>query len=98
MVLFYVFETAQEYSKRRMINPHTFRTLENQNVTKMFSKSRRTIHVKNINLNSRKKPRQLSSTWNDNYSMWSKFDQDITLHKQYIEEMINDTIKIWFNV
>ena len=40
----------------------------------------------------------MKTMWNDNYSMWSKFDQEDPLHKQYTEEIINDTIKIQFNV
>ena len=40
----------------------------------------------------------MKSMWNDNYPMWYRFDQDFPIHKHYIEEIINDTMKIWFNV
>ena len=81
-----------------MRHPHTFPTLENHNFTKRLSKSRKIIQVKDVNLNNRQKPRQTKSMWNDNDLMWSKFDQEVPIHKQYIEEIINDTMKIWFNI
>ena len=55
------------------------------NFTKRLYNSRGTINVNNIDINNKQKPRQLKSMWNDNYSIWSEFDQEVHLHKQYIE-------------